>query len=187
MSHDQSLPRSIAVAIVEVVSRDAGCQRLIPEVSPYAIGQNAAGSLRNLTNMTMEGMAWAGMKVVELVGGTPTGSSYAKDYWEQRGMDQSCTGIASATDAAINAAVAKGDLPRWVLGANPISRRPEPGKSVLAHHDATAVTVGDGKTYVFDWHGTLSLRNPLISRSAAEWRKGDDRYRVLFSVFQGWG
>lgn len=187
MSHDQSLPRSIAAAIVDVVARDAGCQRLIPVVSPYAVGQNAAGSLRNLTNMSMEGMAWVGMRLVEVAGGTPEATRHAKDYWEKQGMGQSCTAIAAATEAAINAAVGTGDLPRWVRGAASIARRPEPDNAVHAHHDATSVTVGDGKAYVFDWHATLSLRNPLISRSAAEWRKGNDRYRVLFSVFQGWG
>ncbi|WP_144187076.1 hypothetical protein [Elioraea rosea] len=67
------------------------------------------------------------------------------------------------------------------------SRSPTPENNVYAHHSATAVKVQDGKTYVFDWHGTLSLRNPLISRSLAEWKRGNDRFRVLYSVFQGWG
>jgi hypothetical protein len=63
---------------------------------------------------------------------------------------------------------------------------PRPNNQVGAYHSATGVEVGHGRVYVFDWHATLSRGNPLISRSLAEWERGDDRFRVLFSVFQGW-
>lgn len=187
MAFAQSMPRSVAVAIVEVVSRDAGCRGVIPEVSPYFVGQQAAGSLRNLTNMAAEGAAWVGMKVVEAVGGQPSATAAAKDYWENQGTLQSCTTIANRTSEAITQAIGKRELPRWVRSSIPVSRAPSRENNVLAHHDATGIEVGNGKWYVFDWHGPLSLRNPLISRSLDEWKRGDDRYRVLFSVFQGWG
>ncbi len=187
MSYAQSMPRSVASAIVKVVSDSSECRRFIPEVSPYAIGQKAAGSLRNLTNMTAEGISWLGTQVVEGLGGKPDLTKVAKDYWEQQGYDQACTNIADVTERAINAGIRQGSIPQWVTLAWHASRSPSKDNAVFAHHSATAVKVQDGKTYVFDWHATLSLRNPLISRSLAEWERGNDSYRVLFSVFQGWG
>ncbi|MCU0984003.1 MAG: hypothetical protein MUC89_03550 [Acetobacteraceae bacterium] len=187
MSYAQSMPRSVATAIVKVVADDGECRRFIPEVSPYAIGQKAAGSLRNLTNMTAEGAAWLGMKAVELVGAEPHATRMAKDYWEKQGMDQACTNIADVTSRAINAGIRQGAIPAWVTDAWHASRMPQQDNNVFAYHSATAVKVQDGKVYVFDWHATLSLRNPLISRNLAEWERGHDKYRVLYSVFQGWG
>lgn len=187
MSYAQSMPRSLASAIVKVVADDSECRRFIPEVSPYAIGQNAAGSLRNLTNMTAEGAAWLGVKAVELVGAEPHATKVAKDYWEKQGMDQACTNIADVTSRAITAAINQGRIPPWATTAWHASRMPSQDNNVFAYHSATAIEVQDGKRYVFDWHGTLSLRNPLISRSLAEWERGNDKYRVLYSVFQGWG
>lgn len=187
MSYAQSMPRSIATAIVNVVAADGECRRFIPEVSPYAIGQKTAGSLRNLTNMTAEGAAWLGMKAVELAGAEPHATKMAKDYWEKQGMDQACTNIADVTSRAINAGIQRGEIPAWVTEAWHASRMPQQDNAVFAYHSATAVKVQDGKVYVFDWHATLSLRNPLISRKLAEWERGNDKYRALYSVFQGWG
>lgn len=187
MSYSQSMPRSLASAIVKVVENDSECRRFIPEVSPFAIGQKAAGSLRNLTNMTAEGMAWLGVRAVEIVGGEPHVTKVAKDYWEKQGIDQACTNIADVTERAINTGIRQGLIPPWATSAWHASRVPSPDNNVIAYHSATAVQVQDGKTYVFDWHATLSLRNPLISRSLKEWERGNDKYRVLYSVFQGWG
>lgn len=189
MSYNQSMPRSAAAAIVKVVTDDNECRRFIPEVSPYAIGQNAAGSLRNLTNMTAEGINYVASQIAMNMG-LPSAQQNllkSKEYWEQQGYDQACTNIADVTERAINAAIGNGTLPQWITKAWHESRVPSPDNNVYAYHSATAVQVGDGKTYVFDWHATLSLRNPLISRSAAEWKRGNDKYRVLYSVFQGWG
>lgn len=187
MTYAQSMPRSIAAAIVQVVADDAECRRFIPEVSPFFLAQRGAGGLRNFVNMSAEGAAWVGVKAVELVGAKPDATKYAKDYWEKQGVDQACTNIAAVTDAAISAAIQRKRIPQWVKAARPVSRVPSRDNHVLADHTATGIDTADGKTYVFDWHATLMLRNPLISRSLAEWERGDDHYRSAFSTFQGWG
>jgi hypothetical protein len=181
-----ALSRSIATAIVDVVANDPDCRRFIPEISPYSVGGETAGSLRNLTNMTAEGAAWLGMKAVEATGGKPEASRYAKDYWEKQGTDQACTNIADVSVAAIVAGIRRGKVPSWVVDCWPASRMPSSRNSVFAHHTATAVEVRDGSAYVFDWHATLMLRNPLISRSLSDWERGDDMHRARYSSFLGW-
>jgi hypothetical protein len=172
------MPRSIAAGIVDVVAQDAECRKLIPVVSGWSVGQRAAGSLRNFTNMTAQALAWVGSKT--------SAGEYARDYWERKGDEQACDKIAVATANAISEGIRRGKLPKWVSRSFDVSRKPLPDNQVAAYHSATGVEVGHGRVYVFDWHGPLTLRCPLISRSLAEWERGDDRYRVLFSNFQGW-
>lgn len=181
------MPRSIAAAIVNVVAADANCRKYIPTVSPFSIAQRGAGGFRNLVNMSSEGVAWLGVKAVELAGGKPDATQRFKDHWETQGVDQACTNIAKVTDFAITAAIARKQIPDWVKAARPVSRCPARDNHVLADHTATGIDTADGKTYVFDWHATLMLRNPLISRSLAEWERGNDKFRSAFSTFQGWG
>jgi hypothetical protein len=200
----QSLPRSIAAGIVEVVADDAECRRLIPVVSAYNVAQRSAGSARNFTNMAMEGMAAA----AEFIS-TPSGmhgdnavhrqSKAAKEWWQSRGDALACDKIADATAAAIDRQVGK-RLPKWVCSAAAVSREPKRqighaghaiqgwlAGEVTAYHSATGVTVGNGKVYVFDWHETLALRCPVIYRTLDDWMHARDEYGALFSTFQGWG
>lgn len=178
MSTTPGMPRSIAAGIVEVVDQDAECGKLIPRVSGWSVAQTGAGGLRNFANMAAEGLAWVGSK--------SEAGRYAKDYWERRGAEQACDKVAGVTTNAINEAIRRGKLPKWVTRAVGVDRVPSADNSVIAYHSATGIEVGHGRVYVFDWHATLARRNPLISRSREEWLRGDDRYRVLFSVFQGW-
>lgn len=183
---EQGLTRAMATAIVNCVATDADSRALIPEYSVWSIGQNTAGSLRNLTNMTAMGIS----NLIDDAAGKLGGSSFtatARDYWDRQGNTQACTGIANATSAAITKAIRRGSLPSGIVSSDPVTRRPQPDNKVLADHDATGVTVVSGQTYVFDWHGPLSLRNPLISRRLAAWQRGDDEMRVLYSIFRGWG
>lgn len=206
MSSEQRMTRSIAAAIVDVVADDSACRAAIPEFSPFWIAQNAAGGLRNLVNMTAEGAAWLGEQWVNEAGRddrfqlgtgrkpkpigevdtTSSSTAYAKEYWRRQGAAQDCVKIGDVTQAAINRAIKEGRLSEWVSKAWRADRNPAKDNHVALYHSATAVETADGMTYVFDWHATLSLRNPLISRSLVEWERGDDRYRVMFSVFQGW-
>ncbi len=137
--------------------------------------------------MAGEGAAGLGMQLIEAQGGDPHYAKLAKDYWEQQGEEEACTNIADVTSRAINAGIRQGAIPSWVTEAWHASRMPQQDNNVFAYHSATAVKVQDGKVYVFDWHATLSLRNPLISRKLSEWERGNDTYRALYSVFQGWG
>lgn len=200
----QSMPRSIAVAIVDAVAADSQCRRLIPVVSPYNVAQRSAGTARNLTNATMAALAGA----AEFVS-TPSGmhgessvhrnSRAAREWWQDRGDALACDKIASATAAAITRQIGKA-IPRWVRSATDVSRQPSRDVSniakiadawlsgeIVAYHSATGVTVGDGKTYVFDWHETLALRCPVIYRSLDDWKTGREEFSALFSTFQGWG
>lgn len=187
MTLAQSMPRSIAAAIVDVVAGDAECRQYIPTVSPFFLAQRGAGGLRNFVNMSAEGASWVGVKAVELLGGKPDATQRLKDRREKLGADQACTNIAHVTDKAISLGIQQKRIPQWVVAVRPVSREPSKGNHVLADHTATGVQTADGKVYVFDWHATLMLRNPLISRSLDEWQRGDDRYRSAFSTFQGWG
>jgi hypothetical protein len=85
-----------------------------------------------------------------------------------------CYGIAMATSARIEAS--KGRI-REVRRAGLIDR---------AHrgieHVGTHVEMQDGTSYVFDWHATLNVEDPLISR-ALDWK--EDRNSVLYSQFGG--
>ena len=49
-------------------------------------------------------------------------------------------------------------------------------------HVGTLVVMRDGSSYVFDWHATLNVDDPLISR-ALDWN--EDRNAVLYSQFRG--
>lgn len=178
MSTTPGMPRSVAAGIVDVVAADPAVRRLVPDVSMWSFFQKAAGSARNFAHMSAEGLAWTG---------SWTGPGrVAKDYWEQRGGDLACDKIADATAGALHEAIRRERLPKWVTKSYAVHRRPRPENQVRAFHSATGVEVGHGRVYVFDWHATLTRRCPLISRSLDEWLRGDDTFRVLFSVFQGW-
>ena len=172
----------------------------------------AAGTARNLTNATMTALAGA----AEFVFSTPSGmhgeSSVppeqpggAGKWWQDRGDALACDKIASATAAAITRQIGKA-IPRWVRSASGTGFSRQPSRDVsniakiadawLSGEDrrlsfsppATGVTVGDGKTYVFDWHETLALRCPVIYRRPRRLeRTGREEFSALFSTFQGWG
>jgi hypothetical protein len=183
---EQSMPRSIAAAIVDVVWSDPECRRIIPEVSIYNVGQNTAGGLRNMTNEVLYGIASFDRKFIEFFGGKPVDTRNAENYLDNKQWDEACTNVGRVTSIALSAAIVNHKLPKWVTMASTVDRCPKPGVWGT-FHTATSVTVEDGKEYVFDWQSILMLRNPLISRSAAEWKNYNDTYRVPFSVFQGWG
>lgn len=73
-----------------------------------------------------------------------------------------CTGIAEATTKVINQSIAR------LTG---IQKAEEISREWPASHTATAITTRDGSTYVFDWHATLNLQNPMITLKE-EWLKG---------------
>ncbi len=181
------MPRSIAAAIVQVVAEDAECRRVIPVVSPYNFMQRAAGGTRNLVNMTAEGTADFLVDATRFLHMQPSATKALRSRLEKVGEDEACTNVADVTKRAINAAIQAKRIQPWVTEAWTCDRSPGPNNNIIAYHSATAVKTGNSKTYVFDWHATLMLRNPLISRSLEEWTRGDDRYRSAFSTFQGWG
>lgn len=74
-----------------------------------------------------------------------------------------CTGIAEATSKAINEMMSR--KLKGIRSADEISRESP------ASHTATLITTVKGDKYVFDWHSTLNLRNPLIT-AEKDWVRG---------------
>jgi len=70
----------------------------------------------------------------------------------------------------------------FLIGAGPVDRTPSDPPHDF--HTATAVTVTNAKIYVFDWHSTLDIGNPLIFASPEAFKAG--RNPVKYAHFWGW-
>lgn len=102
-----------------------------------------------------------------------------QDPTEEKIANTVCTGIADATAAAITRAMAaKNSKLGFLKRATVISR-----VSVGVHHTATQVFTTDGKDYVFDWHATLTLSDPLLYPSGAKFEKAEGS--VAYASFNG--
>lgn len=97
-----------------------------------------------------------------------------KDPTDEKVANVVCTGIADATAAAINKALAS--LP-GVKSAGVKSR-----VYMKTDHTATLVTMADGTSYVFDWHATLNPANPFVGEAKA-WETSTNQ--VDFNHFSG--
>ncbi|MCA9011715.1 MAG: hypothetical protein KDB01_18305, partial [Planctomycetaceae bacterium] len=145
-----------ATAIVQAVSADATAfSRIDGFIAKFVPDSlGIAGSLRNIGLM--------------IAGADPTEPEVANVV---------CVGIANAAAAAIEKALKSSAGIADVKSAGTIDR----DKPVS--HTATLVVMKDGSEYVFDWHATLNVNNPLMS-TAAEWRKNGSG--VMFTKFSGW-
>jgi hypothetical protein len=209
-SPDHGMPRSIATAIVNTVANDIACKAVIPNASGYNVAMRLAGFTRNKVNQSME-MTLAGLPDLlegakdltnalsnpvgaitnKIMGVAPPPRQVPADlfreerqFWEKKGLAESCTEIANATFRAIEKHAGKGRM-TWVTSAGPIDRYPTKG-GPIAYHTATFVTVGDGRRYVFDWHATLLIGNPVIYRNTEDFVAGRDGRAALYSMFRGW-
>ena len=154
-----SLTRADATKIVEAVAKDPTCKRLIPD--SYFLGSAGyAGSIRNVLNAP-------GMLVIP---------DYNPD---QKASDEACTGIANATAIAINDKAKKDSL-FPAKSANSIDRQ---AGLLKVHHTATEIVLRSGESYVFDWHATLALKNPMIYFRVSSWK--NDMDGVLFKDWTG--
>ena len=89
-----------------------------------------------------------------------------------------CIGIVVATVKPLVAAVRQGKLP-GVHTANAISR-----VHWGVHHTATWIRMKDDSEYAFDWHATLKVSDPAISK-AEDWVKAQNAVNyVLFFGFK---
>ena len=91
-----------------------------------------------------------------------------------------CMGIAEATRDAINAALPRakdGDGLALIQAADHADRWTSIG------HAATGITMRDSKRYIFDWHCTLRIDNPMIFPSQEDW--DHTASGVLSSTFTG--
>jgi hypothetical protein len=161
-----ALSKETAGKIIEVVAADANCRKAIQPISELGYLGNPgtalllefthlAGSVRNLAMMAQ-------------------GKYRGDAVFEER----ICSGIAVVTVNAIFAAVKQGKLP-GVQTAGPTHRVHR-----TIEHEATAIDMVDGSIYVFDWHATLKIRDPVISK-LEDWRKAENAVNyVLFSGFK---
>ncbi|HEX8484371.1 hypothetical protein [Sphingomonas sp.] len=142
--------------IVRAVKRDPECQRRINSfLSAVPAGLGISGSLRN----------WGYV----LTNRDPT---------EVDTANMVCTGIADATMKAIGTDSLCRAALRRIDRADTIDRL-----HLGTHHTATSIKMADGKTYVFDWHATLNIGNPLLYPSAAAFVSGSGS--VTFADFLG--
>ncbi len=161
------------IQIIEAVAGDAECRRRIDSwlatVLPDGLG--VAGSLRNIWLMT------GGAKgiLTPYVGPQPTNPWYEaykvlRDGPNDEFTSKVCTGIAGQSMTAIKAAMEAKKI-GGLTTCDTITRTYNP-IGVRCIHDATKVVAKDGKAWVFDWHATLNVRNPVI-QPRDEWLKGD--------------
>lgn len=87
-------------------------------------------------------------------------------------------GIALVTSKAILNAISRGKLPE-VHGSNTTHRI-----HWETHHEATWIRMKDDSEYIFDWHATLKVRDPAISK-VEDWMIAKTAINfVLFSGFK---
>jgi len=160
-----ALSRETAGKIVEVVAADANCRKAIqpkPELDFLNPGtalllefSHLAGSVRNLAMMAQ-------------------GKYVGDPVFDER----ICSGIAVVTQNAIYAAIKQGKLPdvRTAGATHRVHR--------TVHHQATSIDMIDGSIYVFDWHATLKIQDPVISK-LDDWRNAENAINyVMFFGFK---
>ncbi|HEY9024810.1 MAG TPA: hypothetical protein VIP05_10940 [Burkholderiaceae bacterium] len=177
---DYDLTRGMADRIVTAVLHDPVCRTRLPATSGFKVfgGIHQAGTARNLVNASAQSLAFADRKLSQFVG-HDLGPGI-EDYWDQVGSDEACTGVAAVTAKALSKTLGLRDY-EFLLDARTIDRFPtDPAHDF---HTATAVTVTGDHVFVFDWHSTLALGNPLIFPSDTAFRNGGPS--VLYSAFWG--
>ncbi|MBR0668950.1 hypothetical protein GXW71_31670 [Roseomonas hellenica] len=153
-----------ALRICQAVASDPRCRARIQNHRPLPqlSGWGMAGAARNTA------MILLGRKA-----GTPEFDQY------------SCVGVTEATTEAISAASVSGALTRPGPTLLPEVRHSTGVYRVVdgTHHQASWVVMTDGTDYVFDWHATLELQDPLLYRTA-DWRRNENPVRMAaFSGF----
>jgi hypothetical protein len=161
-----ALTKDTASRIIDVVAADANCRKAIqpnpqldfleflnPAPGMLLEYSHLAGSVRNLA------MMFQGKYI-----GDPT--------FDER----ICVGITYVTFKAIFSAIGQGKLPGVRVAGN--AHRVHRG----THHEATSIDMVDGSTYIFDWHATLKVLDPAISRFD-DWLEA--RNAINFTLFSG--
>jgi hypothetical protein len=162
-----SLTKDDVGSVIKVINSDPECQKrissFIDDVLPDTLG--ISGATRN----------W----------GYVFGNIFTFGYWgdptDKEFADRVCTGIAEATANAINNAITNTCNPGLInfKGAGNVDR-------VLrgTSHTATSIIMKDDSRYVFDWHATLNIENPMLYKSLVDWKL--DRNGVVYADFSGW-
>jgi hypothetical protein len=152
-----------AKKIVNAVAADARCCKAI-EPNPNGVYYNPIGT-------------WA-LEFTQSAGGVRNlqmifaGKGPGDEDFDRK----ICLGIVAQTVTAIHAAMKAQQLPE-VRSCSGIHR-----VRWGIHHESTWVRMADDTEYVFDWHATLRVRDPAISK-VSDWMDGN---AVNYVFFQGW-
>lgn len=164
-----ALSKETARKIIEAVTIDTECQNAI---EPNPTLQKIGGMLNPTTGFLLEFSHLAGSvrNAAMMLQGKYVGD---KEFDEKI-----CLGIALVTFKAILKAIKQGKLPE-IHTASSIHR-----VHWGIHHEATWIRMKDDSEYVFDWHATLKMRDPAISK-AEDWLIAKTAINfVLFSGFK---
>lgn len=192
-----ALSRGTAFAIIAAVQKDKDCQERIQSVFGV-MPAGYAGTARNIGMMAanapslwgLAGIAGgpAGMAIGMAAGVARTrdlavdsGRLNPTNWLPTPGQDPYiCVGIAEATRDAINAALR---LASSGASLALIREADHADRDTTVGHAATGITMWDANRYIFDWHCTLRIDDPMIFPSQADWDRTENG--VLFSNFSG--
>jgi hypothetical protein len=165
-----ALSKETAGKIIDSVAVDVNCRKAI-DPNPNL------GFLNPLTGLWLEATHLAGaVRNIPLVLKSIALNKKPEDDAEM--TNKLCIGIVAVTVKAIIGAVRQGKLP-GVHTAGSIHR-----VHWGTDHDATWIRMEDDSEYVFDWHATLKIYDPVINK-ADEWVKAQLGINyVLFSGFK---
>jgi hypothetical protein len=153
-----ALDAHTSALVVAAVFNDAKCREIIPTQSVSSTPSTWRGFHRNFDYNVFGGKH-------------PDTDEYTQD--------RVCYGIAAHTAMAIGDQV-RNRKAGEVRTAGITRERSRFG----FRHTATLVKMKDGSEYVFDWHATLDILNPLLYRSEDHWAR--DQGGVFYMDFQSW-
>lgn len=147
------LKKQTVAAIVDVISKDPECRRVINKsdiprllkYAPYWLG--ATGAIRNATIQTKEW--WNGV---------PPATS--EDSGSKYFLERICQGVANAVQNAFTAGITykKKDIIGVDTGAGLVKER----NITFFGHYANLLVTSDGHQYILDWWMTLEIDNPMV-------------------------
>ena len=168
-----ALSQETAKKIIDVVAADADCRNSIESSGSVNATINPVPDLLFNQYLRFKGLAGSVRNIPLVMHGIVSGKSPEDDPETTAKL---CIGIVAVTVKAIIAAIRQGKLPE-VKSSSAISR-----VSWKIHHSATWVRMTDDSEYVFDWHATLLILDPRLSK-AENWVKAQGA--INFVLFRG--
>jgi len=171
-----ALSKRTASEIVKAVSRDPNCKDAIDSVLAYFLPDDFgwAGGVRNFMMVFADSPNYALEDIVNAYRrSTATKGDKTERYVAPKLFPREaprvdrliCTGIAEATAKVINSS-----LKTSTILSGTVESANMTGRNTGIAHAGTLVKMLDGSKYIFDWHMTLSVGNPLIFR-AENWHQ----------------
>ena len=159
-----ALSKEIAGKIIEVIAADAECRKSI-QPNPALDLISPMTGLLELTRLA------GSVRNIPLVLKNILQNKKPEDDAEMTKL--LCIGIVAATVKPLIAAVRRKGLP-GVHTAGAISR-----VHWGVDHTATWIRMEDDSEYVFDWHATLKITDPAISK-APDWMRAQNAVNYIF-------